>query len=78
MPNVPASRGYTGGFGVDLMKKDVGLAVAAAARANANLPMGTALVLPFYTQVLLRRLVSSTLFAFECAWIWAERLLQHI
>jgi len=40
MPNVPSSRGYTGGFGVDLMKKDVGLAVAAAARANANLPMG--------------------------------------
>jgi 3-hydroxyisobutyrate dehydrogenase len=30
MENVPASRGYTGGFGVDLMLKDLGLAMDAA------------------------------------------------
>jgi len=30
MENVPASRGYTGGFMSDLMKKDLGLAVDAA------------------------------------------------
>jgi 3-hydroxyisobutyrate dehydrogenase len=30
MENVPAARGYTGGFGADLMLKDLGLAVDAA------------------------------------------------
>lgn len=41
MANVPSSRGYTGGFAVDLMKKDVGLALEAALKANAALPLGT-------------------------------------
>ena len=63
MPNVPASRNYTGissrmmglriyvgficclvfdsgGFAVDLMKKDLGLATEAAKAAGASLPLG--------------------------------------
>jgi 3-hydroxyisobutyrate dehydrogenase len=40
MPNVPSSRGYTGGFGVDLMAKDLGLAIAAANAVKAPLPLG--------------------------------------
>ncbi|MFZ6646730.1 3-hydroxyisobutyrate dehydrogenase [Undibacterium sp. TJN25] len=40
MDNVPASRGYTGGFGVDLMHKDLGLAAEAALAANAATPLG--------------------------------------
>lgn len=40
MPNVPASRGYSGGFGVDLMAKDLGLAINAAIREKASLPLG--------------------------------------
>ncbi len=41
MENVPASRGYTGGFGVDLMAKDVSLAVNAAHSVKAPIPLGT-------------------------------------
>jgi 3-hydroxyisobutyrate dehydrogenase len=41
MDGVPASRGYTGGFGVDLMKKDLGLAMNAAADVKASLPLGS-------------------------------------
>jgi 3-hydroxyisobutyrate dehydrogenase len=40
LPNVPSSRGYTGGFGSALMAKDVGLAVAAANAVKAPLPLG--------------------------------------
>jgi len=40
MENVPSSRGYTGGFGVDLMAKDLGLATAAAAKLKVPLPLG--------------------------------------
>ncbi len=36
----PASRGYSGGFGVDLMLKDLGLAVEAAEQGHLPLPMG--------------------------------------
>ena len=36
----PASRGYTGGFGSDLMLKDMGLAVEAAMGAGATIPLG--------------------------------------
>jgi 3-hydroxyisobutyrate dehydrogenase-like beta-hydroxyacid dehydrogenase len=32
--------GYTGGFGSDLMKKDLGLALSAGADSSAPLPMG--------------------------------------
>eukprot|EP01116_Phalansterium_solitarium_P024956 TRINITY_DN931_c0_g2_i1.p1 TRINITY_DN931_c0_g2~~TRINITY_DN931_c0_g2_i1.p1 ORF type:complete len:330 (-),score=111.71 TRINITY_DN931_c0_g2_i1:143-1132(-) len=39
LPNVPASRGYAGGFGVDLMAKDLGLAVNAAEQIKAPLPL---------------------------------------
>ena len=37
----PASRGYTGGFGVDLMLKDLGLATEAAKSATQTVSMGT-------------------------------------
>jgi len=37
---VPASRGYAGGFGVDLMAKDLGLALNAAHAAKVSLPLG--------------------------------------
>lgn len=36
----PASRGYTGGFGNDLMLKDLGLAVEAAMGVGATIPLG--------------------------------------
>jgi 3-hydroxyisobutyrate dehydrogenase len=38
--NAPASRGYTGGFGNDLMLKDMGLAVEAAMGIGATIPLG--------------------------------------
>lgn len=37
--NSPASRGYEGGFGVSLMKKDLKLAIAAAQEAGARLEL---------------------------------------
>jgi 3-hydroxyisobutyrate dehydrogenase len=40
MDGVPASRGYTGGFGSALMLKDLGLAVDAARSVGAPMPMG--------------------------------------
>jgi len=40
MENVPSSRGYTGGFGVDLMAKDLGLAIGAASKLKVSLPLG--------------------------------------
>jgi 3-hydroxyisobutyrate dehydrogenase len=40
MDNTPASRGYSGGFGVDLMLKDLGLAAEAALSARAAIPLG--------------------------------------
>lgn len=40
MDNVPAARGYSGGFGTDLMLKDLGLAQEAAASAKAVTPLG--------------------------------------
>ena len=40
MENVPASRGYTGGFGVDLMLKDVGLAMDAAKQTKQSAILG--------------------------------------
>ncbi len=42
MPNVPASRGYTGGFGADLMLKDLGLATDAAKQAKQSVVLGAA------------------------------------
>lgn len=38
--NSPASRGYTGGFGISLMKKDLNLALLAAQEAGAKLELG--------------------------------------
>jgi 3-hydroxyisobutyrate dehydrogenase len=40
MDNVPAARGYSGGFGVDLMLKDLGLATETALNAQASIPLG--------------------------------------
>jgi len=40
MENVPASRGYTGGFAADLMLKDLGLATDAAKRARQSVALG--------------------------------------
>jgi 3-hydroxyisobutyrate dehydrogenase-like beta-hydroxyacid dehydrogenase len=36
----PASRDYTGGFGISLMKKDLGLAIKAAVEVGARLELG--------------------------------------
>jgi 3-hydroxyisobutyrate dehydrogenase len=41
-PEAPASNGYKGGFKVQLMRKDFGLAVEAAQRVDANLALGEA------------------------------------
>ncbi|MDB5988550.1 MAG: 3-hydroxyisobutyrate dehydrogenase [Nevskia sp.] len=40
MENVPAARGYAGGFGSQLMLKDLGLAQEAAAAAQVATPLG--------------------------------------
>ncbi|MEE4361280.1 MAG: 3-hydroxyisobutyrate dehydrogenase [Pseudomonadales bacterium] len=40
MDGVPASRGYSGGFLVDLMIKDLGLAMDAAASTGQSTPLG--------------------------------------
>lgn len=42
MENVPSSRGYAGGFGSQLMAKDLGLAQEAAQAAHASTPLGAA------------------------------------
>lgn len=39
MENVPASRAYSGGFGVDLMLKDMGLATENAQALDSSVPM---------------------------------------
>lgn len=41
MDNLPASRGYSGGFGSDLMLKDLGLALEAAIARRAPVPLGS-------------------------------------
>lgn len=40
LENAPASRGYSGGFGNDLMLKDLGLAAEAAMGIGASIPLG--------------------------------------
>jgi 3-hydroxyisobutyrate dehydrogenase len=40
MEKVPSSKGYAGGFGVDLMLKDLGLAVENAEGLSASVPLG--------------------------------------
>jgi len=40
MENVPSSKGYVGGFGVDLMLKDLGLATENASDLEASVPLG--------------------------------------
>lgn len=40
MENVPSSKGYAGGFGVDLMLKDLGLATENAGDLEASVPLG--------------------------------------
>ncbi len=41
MDGVPASRGYQGGFLVDLMTKDLGLAMASAEASGSAVPLGS-------------------------------------
>ncbi|MFQ3250716.1 MAG: 3-hydroxyisobutyrate dehydrogenase [Glaciecola sp.] len=40
MENVPSSKGYQGGFMVDLMNKDLGLAMSTAANKQSVVPLG--------------------------------------
>ena len=40
MESVPSSKGYAGGFGVDLMLKDMGLATENAEALDASVPLG--------------------------------------
>lgn len=40
MQNVPAARGYQGGFLVDLMNKDLGLAMQTAESSGSSVPLG--------------------------------------
>ena len=40
MENVPSSKAYAGGFGVDLMLKDLGLAIENAENLDATVPLG--------------------------------------
>ena len=40
MPNVPSSNDYQGGFMVDLMKKDLGLAMDTCIKSQSSTPMG--------------------------------------
>ena len=40
MPNAPASKEYAGGFGTDLMLKDLGLAAEAALHTRSAIPLG--------------------------------------
>jgi 3-hydroxyisobutyrate dehydrogenase len=40
MEDVPASRGYTGGFGTDLMLKDLSLALETSAASRSTIPLG--------------------------------------
>ena len=40
MDTAPASKGYAGGFGVDLMLKDLGLAVENALATGSSVPLG--------------------------------------
>jgi len=48
MPNVPSSNNYQGGFMVDLMKKDLGLAMDTGIKSQSSTPMG-ALAQSLYT-----------------------------
>lgn len=41
MDSVPSSNGYQGGFGVDLMLKDLGLAMDAAVKSRVSTPLGS-------------------------------------
>ncbi|MFC7520365.1 3-hydroxyisobutyrate dehydrogenase [Xanthomonas populi] len=40
LPNAPASRGYSGGFGNDLMLKDLGLVAESAVQVGVSIPLG--------------------------------------
>lgn len=51
MENVPASKGYAGGFAAELMAKDLGLAQEAAQATASSTPMG-ALALQLYRLLL--------------------------
>jgi len=50
MDGVPASRAYSGGFGVDLMAKDLSLAINAAHALKTSIPLG-AVALQVYNMI---------------------------
>ena len=39
MPNVPSSNDYKGGFAIQLIRKDLGLAIDAAKSVEASIPL---------------------------------------
>lgn len=41
VPTAPANRNYEGGFSIDLITKDLGLASAVATASNSPIPMGS-------------------------------------
>ena len=41
MPNVPSSKDYKGGFGIELMLKDMGLACQAASQTGSTVMLGS-------------------------------------
>ena len=51
MDNVPSSKGYAGGFGAELMTKDLGLAQEAAQSTGSSTPMGS-LALQLYRMLI--------------------------
>ena len=58
MDNVPSSNQYQGGFMVDLMKKDLGLAMDTALKSHSSTPMG-ALARAFMPFTVVRVMASS-------------------
>lgn len=55
MDGVPSSKNYAGGFATDLMRKDIGLALAAAQSVQAQTPLGAS-VLQLYDMLAKRGL----------------------
>jgi 3-hydroxyisobutyrate dehydrogenase len=72
LPNVPASRGYTGGFGAALMTKDLGLALDAAKSVGAPLPTGSAAFATY--QIMLNQGMGTKDFSSVYAFLQGQRL----
>ncbi len=68
LPNVPASRDYTGGFGVSLMAKDMGLAVNAANETKSTVTLA-AVSHQIYNQVMTTKGFESKDFSSIFKWL---------